>query len=97
MLITRTAVAGLAPSLDGHVITPEDVGYDESRQAFNLSIDLRPAAVVIAHSAQDVAATVRFAASWPASPMPSSDAAAMAESVFNCASFRPTASSETWY
>ena len=61
MLITRTAVAGLAPSLDGHVITPEDVGYDESRQAFNLSIDLRPAAVVIAHSAQDVAATVRFA------------------------------------
>lgn len=57
-----TPTAGLAGLLGGHVVLPGDAGYDEARQAFNLTIDQRPAAVVQPRSAADVAATVEFAA-----------------------------------
>jgi FAD/FMN-containing dehydrogenase len=50
----RTAVAG-------DVFIPGEVGYDEARQAWNLTIDERPAVVVMAESAADVVQAVRFA------------------------------------
>ena len=44
------------------MIAPGDDGYDAARQAWNLVADQRPAAVVHAADADDVAAVVRFAA-----------------------------------
>jgi len=51
----------LRRALAGSVVTPDDAGYDEARQAWHLSADQRPAAVVLPETAADVAATVRFA------------------------------------
>jgi len=42
-------------------VTPSDETWDEARQAWNLAVDQRPAAVVYAESADDVVATVDFA------------------------------------
>jgi hypothetical protein len=47
--------------LDGDVVAPGDDDWDEARQAWNLAIDQRPAAVAIPESAEDVAAVVAFA------------------------------------
>jgi len=49
-------------SIGGRVATPSDPDWDEVRLAWNLVADQRPEAVVFAESAEDVAATVRFAA-----------------------------------
>src|SRR5687767_9648600 len=49
-------------SMNGTILTPEDEGFDASRQAWNLAVDQRPAAVVYANDADDVAAAVRLAA-----------------------------------
>jgi FAD/FMN-containing dehydrogenase len=53
--------ARLRDAASGDVILAGDDGYDEARQAFNLMIDQRPAAVAMAADAEDVAAIVRFA------------------------------------
>jgi hypothetical protein len=45
------------------VVIPGDPGYDQARQAWQLTVDQRPAMVVEAASAPDVAAAVRFARS----------------------------------
>jgi hypothetical protein len=44
------------------VAQPDDPGWDEARSAWNLAVDQRPVAVVYPASAQDVVATVNFAA-----------------------------------
>jgi hypothetical protein len=49
-------------SMNGTFLTPEDHGFDSARQAWNLAVDQRPAAVAFAHDASDVAAAVRTAA-----------------------------------
>jgi hypothetical protein len=49
-------------SLDGKVVLPGDGRFDMARQAWNLAVDQRPAAVVFPESAADVAAAVRYAA-----------------------------------
>jgi FAD binding domain/Berberine and berberine like len=49
-------------SMNGTFLTPEDDGYDSARQAWNLTVDQRPAAVAYAEDADDVAAAVRLAA-----------------------------------
>jgi FAD binding domain/Berberine and berberine like len=49
-------------AIAGSVLTPADDGYDEARQAWNLAVDQRPAAVAHANGAGDVAAAVRLAA-----------------------------------
>lgn len=59
--------AGSAPRrlrerLAGDVLLPGDAGWDGARQAWNLVADQRPAAVVYAASADDIVATLRFAA-----------------------------------
>jgi FAD/FMN-containing dehydrogenase len=51
----------LAASLDGELVLPGDAAWDEARTAWNLAFDQRPAAVVLAESARDVAETVRAA------------------------------------
>jgi FAD binding domain/Berberine and berberine like len=43
------------------ILTRADPGWDDARQAWNLAVDQRPAAVAVPESAQDVAAAVRFA------------------------------------
>jgi len=55
-----TDFTGLA--IAGRTATPDDSDWDQARAAWNLVADQRPAAVVFAENAGDVAATVRFAA-----------------------------------
>jgi FAD/FMN-containing dehydrogenase len=47
--------------VEGQVILPDDVEYDEARTVFYGGIDLRPAAIVRAASASDVSRVVVFA------------------------------------
>src|SRR3954467_12084440 len=49
------------PTLEGKIVTPAHERFDEARRAWNLAIDQRPAAVVFAECAQDVAAAVVYA------------------------------------
>lgn len=46
----------------GSVITPDHPDYDRTRRGWNLSVDQRPALILIPENAQDVAVGVRFAA-----------------------------------
>lgn len=55
-----TDFTGLA--IAGRIATPDDADWDEARAAWNLAADQRPEAVVFAESAEDIAATVGFAA-----------------------------------
>jgi hypothetical protein len=51
----------LRAAIAGQVFVPGEAGYDQARQAWNLAVDQRPAVVVEAGSAADVARAVRFA------------------------------------
>src|SRR5215471_13738487 len=51
----------LRAAIAGRVFIPGEAGYDQARQAWNLAVDQRPAVVVEAGSAADVAQAVRFA------------------------------------
>jgi hypothetical protein len=51
----------LRAAIAGQVFVPGEDGYDQSRQAWNLVADRRPAAVVVVESADDVVHAVRFA------------------------------------
>ena len=51
----------LRARIDGDVVGPGDADWDEARQAWNLAVDQRPAAVAIPEAAEDVAAVVEFA------------------------------------
>jgi len=51
----------LRAALAGQVFVPGEAGYDQARQAWNLAVDTRPAVVVEAESATDVAHAVRYA------------------------------------
>ena len=53
----------LRTAVTGDVFAPADHGYDQARQAWNLTTDERPAVVVMAGSAADVVQAVRFARS----------------------------------
>ena len=55
------AMGPLRAAIAGEVVVPGDDDYDEARQAWNLAVDQRPAAVVLAESSADVAQAVRFA------------------------------------
>lgn len=58
MTTLSDAAEAAAPS----VISPEHPQFDEARRAWNLAADLRPAGVVLARSAADVAGAVALAA-----------------------------------
>jgi FAD/FMN-containing dehydrogenase len=59
----RRAAETLRAAISGDVFVPGEAGYDQARQAWNLAVDLRPAAVVLPESAAGVADAVRFARS----------------------------------
>ena len=59
--IAHRATGPLHPAITADVLVPGDHGYDEARRAWNLAVDQRPAAVVLAESSADVAQAVRFA------------------------------------
>ncbi len=60
---TATATAPRRPAgrVAGRVIRPSDPGWDDARRAFDLTVDLRPAAVVLPRDAADVVAVVDHA------------------------------------
>src|SRR6266480_4955537 len=58
---TTFDVAGLRERLQGDYVTPNDPTWNESRMAWNLAVDQRPAAVAIPETADDVAEVVRYA------------------------------------
>lgn len=60
-LSLREVLANLRASIAGSVLTPADPGWDEARTGWNLAVDQRPAAVVVAASIADIAHTVRVA------------------------------------
>jgi FAD binding domain len=51
----------LRAAIAGQVFVPGEAGYDQARQAWNLAVDQRPAVVLEAGSAADVAQAVRYA------------------------------------
>jgi FAD/FMN-containing dehydrogenase len=55
-------IEALSTNLSGRVSTAQDADWDTARQAFNLAVDQRPAAVVHPADARDVIAVVAFAA-----------------------------------
>ena len=56
-----TAVEQLKMQVQGAVIVPGDADYDTARMAWNLTVTQHPDMIVVAESAADVAAAVRFA------------------------------------
>src|SRR5688572_11655079 len=44
------------------LITPDDPRFDQARSAFNVAVDQRPAAIVLAESPDDVVEAIRYAA-----------------------------------
>ena len=60
-LIDSHAAEMLDAAIAGDVFVPGDSGYEQARQAWNLTTDERPAAVVAARSASDVVKAVLFA------------------------------------
>ena len=55
------AASALKAAVQGDVVLPSDPTYDRARFAWNVSTQHQPAVVVMAHSAADVVAAVRFA------------------------------------
>lgn len=51
----------LQSRIQGKVISPGDPSYDEARSGYNLTVDQRPALIVMAENAADIVETVRFA------------------------------------
>lgn len=51
----------LRAACEGQVMTAVDPGWDDARRAFNLTVDQRPAAIVLAVGTADVVVAVRFA------------------------------------
>jgi hypothetical protein len=51
----------LRAAIEGEAFVPGQAGFDQARQAWNLAVDERPAIVVEAGSAADVAQAVRYA------------------------------------
>ena len=48
--------------LNGHVLTPQDAGYDEARTVFAAHVDRRPALIVRVEGPNDVAQVIAHAA-----------------------------------
>jgi FAD/FMN-containing dehydrogenase len=60
-MLNSERVVREVPTLRGEVVGPEDAGYDQARQAWNLAADQRPAFVVFPETADDVVAIVDHA------------------------------------
>ncbi len=62
-MLDDATVRRFAASLGGHVVLPEDAGYDDARAVWNAGIDRRPAAVVRCADPGDVQRAIEFARS----------------------------------
>lgn len=58
---TTSELRALDSLIQGSIHAPGDPDFDQARQAWNLSVDQRPAAVALPESANDVAKIMRFA------------------------------------
>lgn len=61
-LVTELGLARLNEQIKGEVLGTSDPGFDSARKVWNAMIDKRPAVIVRPVDADDVAASVRFAA-----------------------------------
>ena len=59
--VGRERLRHLASTLDGIIVVPDDVAYDEARQVWNRAVDRRPAAIVSCASVDDVRRGLEFA------------------------------------
>jgi FAD/FMN-containing dehydrogenase len=57
----ETALDHLRSQIHGALVTPDDRHYDDVRKAWNLTVDHRPALILVPESATDIAAAVRYA------------------------------------
>ena len=55
-------LASLTESLEGSVVLPDHPSWDAAREAYNLAVDQRPAAVAFPANARDIQEIVRYAA-----------------------------------
>src|ERR671914_1161336 len=60
-MLTTTPFTDLSAQMTGRVVTASDPDWDATRQVFNLTTDLRPAAVALPRDVSDVIAAVRYA------------------------------------
>ncbi len=60
-MLTTTPFTDLAAQMTGRVVTPSDPDWDATRQVFNLTTDLRPAAIALPRDVSDVVAAVDHA------------------------------------
>ena len=60
-MLTTTPFTDLSAQMSGRVVTPSDPDWDATRQVFNLTTDLRPAAVALPGEVSDVVAAVGYA------------------------------------
>ena len=60
-MLTTTPFTELAAQMTGRVVTPSDPDWDATRQVFNLTTDLRPAAIALPRDVSDVVAAVDYA------------------------------------
>jgi FAD/FMN-containing dehydrogenase len=60
-MLTATPLTDLAAQMTGRVVTPSDPDWDAIRQVFDLTTDLRPAAVALPEDVADVVAAVTYA------------------------------------
>ena len=59
--VARERLRHLASTLDGIVVLPDEVAYDQARQVWNRAVDRRPAAIVRCASVDDVRRGLEFA------------------------------------
>jgi FAD binding domain/Berberine and berberine like len=60
-MITATPLTELSDQMTGRVVTPSDPDWDAVRQVFDLTTDLRPAAIALPRDVDDVIAAVGYA------------------------------------
>ena len=61
MSVADADIDRLRSRLQGALLEPGDLGWEEARFGFNVGVDPRPALIAVPESAADVAAVVRFA------------------------------------
>lgn len=60
-MLTTTPFTELAAQMTGRVVTASDPDWDAVRQAFNVTADLRPAAIALPRDVDDVVAAIAYA------------------------------------